>query len=1083
MEMKRFKAASLGLALALALQAPAVSVWAASEENGGEAEREEYGDAVETLEIGTAEELIDFARHCSLDSWSAGKFVKLTRDIDLQDTDFQMIPVFAGTFDGDGHTISGFHSVGDGYVGGLFRYISQGGVVQDLHLKGSVVGTEEKECIGSICGINCGEIRGCSFTGILNGKDTVGGIAGVNEGAGFITDCTVRGRVTGFYMTGGIAGLNHGTVTYCANEAGINDDSQWVMEDDEMGGGLLQGLGSSDRDVEIYSGVDTGGIAGYSDGAISRCTNNGRVGYEHSGYNIGGIAGRQAGVVALCTNSGEVYGRKDVGGIVGQMEPYIEVDEAESLRNAVNKLHSLVDAALEHMQDGQGALREDVDRLAAYGEASADSGHAMADLFTEFVDSNMGQLSAADAHLRYVADQLPAVLDDLSRAMDIFRQFGERMRKLAHGLAGQASSSVTGGDAGGEAAFDAALEALQDAARRLESSADILGGLIKKADGSVKGWEELRAQQDQVAQETRNLADALDGMSAAASAVFGKLVSQENRQELKDAAELMQQAMDLLRNASNGAKNIVSYLGAQPRLNFTSLGPEFKNSREDLDSQLRGMADSLKSLSDNAFAFSDRVNEDLRAVNDQLNVVFNLLADHLSGEGGLSVEELYEEVGVDEIDSVTSGRTDACTNKGSVKGDINIGGIVGSMGIDEEDQEENAAGQIDYEVGRRFIMKCIVDNCVNQGYVTAKKDGAGGIAGYMGHGVAIECQSYGSIESTEGGYVGGICGESLTVIVRCYALCDVRGSRNVGGIAGYGATLKDCCAIVNVEAPAGRLGAIAGQTAGTDIFSSEEEPEVCGNLFVGGEPGGIDSISYAGIAEPVDYQELLAVEGIPGGFRHLKVFYRVEDQYLGSEEVAFGESLAGLHYPEIPEREGFYGVWPDCSGQVMEGNLFIDGEYRPDVLVVESSQKEGSGEGVYQKPYALVTQTFTEDAALTVTEGGQQPPEEAEGREYVMYRVLLENSGLGRDDIFAVRLLAPYEDAEVWGYVDGAWTKLESKPRGAYLQVDMTGPQETFCIVRSRSRLPFLAGIAAAAAAGVLLAIFIVKRVRKRAHP
>lgn len=141
----------------------------------------------------------------------------------------------------------------------------------------------------------------------------------------------------------GIAGINHGALNYCSNRAGINDDSAWVEEDDEMGGlGILESLANND-DNELYSGVDTGGIAGFSDGVISRCTNTGTVGYEHTGYNIGGIAGRQSGIVSLSTNNGTVYGRKDVGGIVGQMEPFIEIDEAESLRNAIDKLHDIIE--------------------------------------------------------------------------------------------------------------------------------------------------------------------------------------------------------------------------------------------------------------------------------------------------------------------------------------------------------------------------------------------------------------------------------------------------------------------------------------------------------------------------------------------------------------------------------------------------------------------------------------------------------------------------------------------------------------------------------------------------------------------
>lgn len=378
-------------------------------------------------------------------------------------------------------------------------------------------------------------------------------------------------------------------------------------------------------------------------------------------------------------------------------------------------------------------------------------------------------------------------------------------------------------------------------------------------------------------------------------------------------------------------------------------------------------------------------------------------------------------------------------------------------------------------------MKCIIQGCVNEGYVTAKKDGAGGIVGYMAHGIVIDSKSYGSVESMEGDYVGGICGESLTVIRGCFSLCDVSGGKNIGGIAGYANTLKDCYAIVNVEAALGRKGAIAGQVAEQSDIGEGMEANVCRNYYVDDTLYGIDNISYVGIAEPISYQELLMVEGVPGEFRHLKVIYRVEDMYLGTEEVAFGESLAGLHYPEIPAKEGCYGVWPDYSDEVMSGNLVIRGEYHDDVRVVVSNEKdmENTGEE-YQKPYALVEWVFTEDTVLNVKQISLVPPDQAEGKEYVMYEVSLENSDIGDGDVFAVRLLNPYKDAKVWRLSDGDWTQLESKNRGQYLQVDMTGTREIFCLVETESNIIITVVIAAGAAAFLLLLIGWIKLIRNK---
>ena len=156
---------------------------------------------------------------------------------------------------------------------------------------------------------------------------------------------------------------------------------------------------------------------------------------------------------------------------------------------------------------------------------------------------------------------------------------------------------------------------------------------------------------------------------------------------------------------------------------------------------------------------------------------------------------------------------------------------------------------------------------VNDGYVTAKKNGAGGICGYMNHGIIVDSESYGSVESTEGDYVGGICGESLTIIKRCYALCSVTGNKNVGGIAGFADTLKNCYSMAEIQAENGRAGAIAGQVSGYDIAdagaedgSGENAAKVVGNYYVGENVHGINNISYVGVAEPIAYEELLAVE-------------------------------------------------------------------------------------------------------------------------------------------------------------------------------------------------------------------------------
>lgn len=1243
----KFRFLSLTLTILLAYTALPSPVLMAAEPGTdvSEADTETVAEPEVIIILSSTEDFLDFADNCSIDSWSVNKRVVLSNDISLSGTDFETIPVFAGTFDGQGHTISGFQSTEQGYIAGLFRYIESNGIVQNLTLTGKISGEGEKRCIGSICGINYGTIRNCRFQGKVSGQDTVGGIVALNEVSGVVTQCSVTGHVSGYYTTGGIAGENHGVITYCANRSDINDDTAWVEADDEIGTGVFFSINIGENETELYSGVDTGGIAGYSDGFISNCFNYGTVGYEHTGYNIGGIAGRQAGIVSLCSNSGKIYGRKDVGGIVGQMEPYIEVDEAESLRNAVNKLHDLIDKTLTDYQSGKDAVKVDFDNLNTYGDGVLESGSALADQMTNFTNSNIEQFQNIADRIEYIVGMLPDIMDSVSYAGDSFSQVNQIVRQISEdldisgriddnpyqetdynritllssvggqiscgnsypaagetvtitvtpdegyqltdslsvfrsdgtgivvdgseadedgsglytftmpeenvrveayfkpaaengleiilhsNLSGNASCSV---DEDGTAALtvspdtsytlesnpevkdsdgnllplskisgdgyqysfsiketttpitveiqfkkqnqkevvSSSTEDLKESLDRLQSSSadadriiDQINDIITDENGQIRDWENLSpGEKTQVTNLVLELTGSLGEMSDAASSMLSDLGIVSNilspyisdaaeavRGDISEATEAIQEMISHLKSATGGIRGMADYINAQPDITFTPLGEDFTQSREDLHQQLIGISDSLKSLNENASDYSDILTEDLRAVNDQLNVVFNLLTNHLTDYGELNVEELYEEVSDEDIDSITTGRVDTCTNLGIVKGDINIGGVAGSMSVDEEDPEDSAAGNMTYGIGQRFITKCIINSCVNKGYITAKKNGAGGIVGFMKHGIVLDSEGYGSVESTEGDYVGGICGESHTIIRHCFSLCSVSGNKNVGGIAGYADTLQNCYAITNVSSLSGKTGAIAGQiTAYDNMLKSEEEeaPKVSGNYYVGDDLFGIDNISYVGIAEPITYRELLTVENLPYEFWHLKVVYRIEDTDLDTQEIKYGESLAGLTYPQIPEKEGYYGIWPDYSGEFMKGNLVIEGEYRNNVTVVESRESNS------QKPYALVEQTFTEDTLLDVSISDIIPPPiEAAGRACVIYDISLKNSGISGADSFPIRLLNPYQKAEVWALTERGWTKQEYKERGGYLQVNMAGTSQTFCIVDRTARL------------------------------
>ena len=274
----------------------------------------------DTVFVRTAEGLVQLAENCTLDSWSQGRIVRLEADIDLSGTDFTPIPTFGGTFEGQGHTISGLSITGSGNVRGLFRYIQPSGVVRDLSVEGRVDPSDRKNTLGGIAGSNRGLLAGCTFHGTVRGADSIGGLVGINESSGQIVNCTFSGAVTGEHYAGGIAGQNYGAVIQCRNSGSINTTE--VDAELDLDAINREQLNAAEN-VPVCT--DVGGVAGYSSGIIQSCTNSGSVGYDHVGYNIGGIVGRQSGYLDGCANSGDILGRKDVGGVAGQLEPEVRL--------------------------------------------------------------------------------------------------------------------------------------------------------------------------------------------------------------------------------------------------------------------------------------------------------------------------------------------------------------------------------------------------------------------------------------------------------------------------------------------------------------------------------------------------------------------------------------------------------------------------------------------------------------------------------------------------------------------------------------------------------------------------------------
>ena len=198
---------------------------------------------------------------------------------------------FAGTFDGDMHTISGVYYVTDIRYGGLFVGTSTTATIQNLKLKNSYF----KESFGSysyfggLVGSTKGTIQ-TIYADITVDADSsaVGGIIGGFRASGCIVDnCWFAGTVTninaGKQIHGGIAGYAYGagaTITNCLNTGTISTNAtgaNWI-------GGIIGGPESSTVAIENCLNV----------GLIQQTAN-------HTA-NFGPIYGHYAGTAPTLTN-------------------------------------------------------------------------------------------------------------------------------------------------------------------------------------------------------------------------------------------------------------------------------------------------------------------------------------------------------------------------------------------------------------------------------------------------------------------------------------------------------------------------------------------------------------------------------------------------------------------------------------------------------------------------------------------------------------------------------------------------------------------------------------------------------------
>ena len=920
------------------------------------------------IEISNEEQFLEFAENCKFDNFSKDKCFMLTNDINLNHKEFDSIPIFCGVFDGNGYTVSGLSLSANYTYQGLFRHIETGATVKNLMVEGAVNPVGEKNFIGGIAGKNNGIIENCSFSGIVNGMNDVGGIAGLNGSNGIIMGSSISGAVYGESRIGGIVGNNSGTVLRCQNNAKINDmieEHSFSFEEVTV------------HDLEVTNNIkeitDIGGIAGINVGIIENCQNLETIGYPHIGYNIGGIAGRQTGYINNCTNTALILGRKDVGGIVGQMEPYsVLFYSSEKLEKLRTELHTLQTMTNRFTGSGQSGVTELSDGFSELSKSVDESRKYTEDVLNQtesLINQNIDELNTISITISGALDRLVPISQNLSMASAILPETIDSIDEAVILI----SKSIDKLD-GTSSEYDKITTELSKASSKFNSASESINAGINKISDALElaknGGDILQifelavgASNDFI-HATSSISSAMGHLKSASvrlGIIFNKLDNasvpmQRALDAIRDSLAYTKDISEYLEEASKDTTLLIEYLDDRPDIKFATTDDAYQNTKTLLSNSLTAVSSNVDTLNALVNKNMTELFSNLEDVNNQLFVVFDLLLDITEEviNTDISFQSEIDDISKYDTDQQTAGKVENSHNFGNIEGDINAGGISGSMSIDYGFDKEDDLITREHKLSKSTLKtRAIIRNCESVGNVTTKKDGAGGIVGNMNLGYVRDCVSGGKIVSLNGNYVGGIAGISDSLISSSWSKCELVGNAYVGGIAGSGYEVQNSYTMPKIIADGAYQGAIVGMM--------QEDGTIIHNFFVSNILGGIDSISYAEKAEPMNYDVLTSIEHLPDMFKNLTISFDINDIIVKEVEVNYGDKIEKSLFPEIPNDEDNYTQWDASEDDIIFFDKIIKAEYSPYVTTLESSNLRNEN-----TPIILVEGKFKQEDILHI---------------------------------------------------------------------------------------------------------------------
>lgn len=700
-------------------------------------------------QIGTAAKLKWFADAVKTDNAIKGV---LTADIDLNHRDWTPVDAnFAGELNGAGHSITNLYCKNE--MGAAALFAANGGTIQNLTVSGKIIGSNESAILASV---NTGTIKSCTTEGTLRGGSGTAGIAAKNSGT--ISSSLNRAAVSGTARVAGVTAENSGTVRGSANgglirasdmmAAGVAaaNETNGTVENCANNGAVV----SSSAAMRSY----VGGVVGWNNGAVNGAYNAGNV------ETLGGCAGGTVGL-NVSKNAVRLYNCGDVTG--GDFE-----DDGYPTDNAVSSAEAL-----------EKARRELAAVLTLLGEKETISGELSVDGKLEAGASVKGVYTGTETELIYVwyysygegDDVVVAIADEFT----IPETLSGRVLKL------KALSAATTG----------VLKAEGGKIAGLEGTVRIIGAAVVGRTLTATFYSS--SEQGTLHYQWYRGNAAIDGATGTSYPVTADDVGKRLTVKVTSASApgtLSATTQTVTTAADAGLWELSDC--TEP----TNVGGVYQITKE---TELHWFASEVNSGNT---AISARLLNDLALTSGNwypigktghaytgtfdgdshkiTNLKVELAQDEvgffgLIGAGG-KVQKLHvqgtvkatgtanQTGGIAGVMSDTEGVASItdCTFEGTVSGGSQVGGIVGSVGLNNK-----------------------VERCGSDATVSGSER-IGGIAGACSYGNIYYCRNRGKVGAENAKHVGGIVGDMQNYAVVCgsYNTGSVTGADYLGGIAG-----------------------------------------------------------------------------------------------------------------------------------------------------------------------------------------------------------------------------------------------------------------------------------------------------------